>query len=102
PASRVAFSGPQIELMPGPQDGTVLSCVTLCRAHVADATVTMFVVIPVDQRGGPLTSLLELSKALGWELRSVFRRAEKSLDEGVRVGYQLHLALTVKRRSPLR
>jgi hypothetical protein len=75
---------------------------TLCGAHITDATVPAVMVLPSNEVADPTACIVDVDEPLVRELGSVLSRAEKRFDERVRVGYQLHPVLTVKRRSPLR
>ena len=43
--------------------GLVVPFVTLCRGDVADATVAVFLVVPMHKRCGPGAGLLHVGKA---------------------------------------
>ena len=49
---------------------------TLRRAYVADAAVTMIAITPTRKVGNPYTRMREGRKALGGELREGFDRTE--------------------------
>src|SRR5690606_25530628 len=72
-----------VEFVPCPQDGSILSSMTLRWGHVADATVEVFAVVPLHEAASPLTCGLQVSKALGRELRPVLCRLEERFNEGV-------------------
>jgi hypothetical protein len=62
---------------------SILPGMALSRRDVADAAVTVLVVVPVHEAGGPLPGGIEVGKALGRERGSILRGAEQGFDEGI-------------------
>ena len=56
---------------------------TLRRGHVADGTVMMLFIVPLDEAHGPFPGRIEIGEAFDRKLRPIFGGAEQSL--GVRV-----------------
>jgi hypothetical protein len=84
---RVSLASAEIERMTLAQDLAVAPVMPLRRTHVADAAVTMLVVVPVHESTRPCSCGLEVGKADGRELRAVLRGAKQALDEGVVVAH---------------
>src|SRR3954452_22632603 len=61
----------------------VLTGMTLGRTGVADAAVSMLVVVPVHESARPVSRRLEVGKPLGRELGPVFGGAEQRLGERI-------------------
>jgi hypothetical protein len=59
----------------------------LCRAHKANAAVSMFVVVPSDELTRPVACSLQIGEAGRRELRPIFRRPEQRLDECVVIAH---------------
>jgi hypothetical protein len=62
-----------------------LTGVTLLRRHELDAAVAVLVVLPVDERGDPLTGLLFGCKWLAGVIGPIFYCPEKGFGGGVDV-----------------
>ena len=79
PARWVALLGLKVQRVPCRQDGLILAGVTLLRADVADAAVTVINVVPAHEFSGPGAGCVQRFKALHRELRAVLGRAEQRL-----------------------
>ncbi len=82
----MACFGLLIEGMTGGQDGDVFSGMTLCWAHITDATVGMVMVVPMHEGGRPGARRLQIGKASFRELRAILSSAKKRFHEGIVVG----------------
>ena len=82
PALGVSSSCAAVEAGPSCQDGDVVTAVPLVGRHVANAAVTVLVVVPMDEAGHPRADVLELVEARRrrWP---VLQRLEDGLDVGV-------------------
>ncbi len=76
--------------MAGGEDGVILAAVALTRGNVADAAVTVLIVVPTYEFSCPGPSGVEVGEALGGELGAVLGGAEQRLGVGVGVSKQLH------------
>ena len=83
PAPWVAFAGLQVKHLSALEDLAVSPVVSLRRTHLSDDTVMIFAVVPVHEGTRPPSRSVEVGEPLGWELRSVLRVAEQTLDERV-------------------
>ncbi len=83
PAARVRAASLLIMFMSGCQQGAVLSGMALCRGHVFDAAVTVFIVVPMDEARNPVAGRVQIGETLGREFRPVFGGAEQGF--GVRI-----------------
>lgn len=72
-----------IQLVRLRQDGAIFACMMLCGAHVANATVLVVMVIPIDKVADPTACVVDVGESLGRELGSVLSRTEKRFDRGV-------------------
>ena len=70
-----------------PADLRSLTMVTLLGRHEFDAAVAVLVVVPIDERGHPLTSLLFGGKWLAGVIRPILHRPEQRFRVRVVVGY---------------
>ena len=64
-----------------------MSGMTLCRSDIANATMTVLMIIPVDKAIGPLPRGSEIREPVLWEDRPILRGAEQRLHEGVVVAH---------------
>jgi hypothetical protein len=60
-----------------------LTAVTLLRRYELDAAVAVLVVVPVDERGNPLTGLLFGCKGLAGVIRPILHCPEQGFGVGV-------------------
>ena len=65
------------------EDRVVFAGMSLRRADVADAAVSMVDVVPMDEGHRPAARLLQVGEALDRELRPVLRRPDQRL--GIRI-----------------
>ncbi len=82
-ALRMAVARLAVQLVASLQDAAIIARMPLRRRDVADAAVAMLVVVPTHEVRRPLTRVSQISEAVIGELRSVLRRAEQALHEGV-------------------
>ena len=59
------------------QDLLIVTRMALCRAHEANAAVSMFVVVPSDELTSPGSCCLQIGEAGRRELRPILRRPEQ-------------------------
>jgi hypothetical protein len=77
PAPRIALSCRLIQRMAGGQQRRVLAGMALGRGDVADCAVTVLVVVPAHERGGPLPRGVEVGEAPARELGPILGGAEQ-------------------------
>src|SRR5206468_12959337 len=87
PASWVARPRLLIERVARRKHEPVLAGMALGRTDVADAAVSMLVVVPVHELPRPVSRGLEVGKPLGRELGPIFGGAEQRLGERIIVAY---------------
>ena len=83
PARRVAFASLEIQGVSCSENREIVACVSLSRADVTNAAVTMIDVVPVDEACRPSARLVELDKALGGKLGAILGGTEQRLGIGV-------------------
>src|SRR5271157_3398079 len=83
PTSWVAFASLAVQGMSGSQNCVIVPCMTLSRADVTNAAMTMLKVVPVHKAGRPGAGLIEVGKALGGELGAVLGGTKQRLGIGV-------------------
>jgi hypothetical protein len=69
------------------EDVAIVTGVTLSRTYIAHATVSVLVVVPMDEVAGPAPRILEIDEAATRELRPTLRRAEQSFDKRVVIAH---------------
>src|SRR3990167_4221132 len=75
PTSGVERASARVQRMPRSQDRLIFTVMALSRADVADAAVTMVVVVPTHEAGGPGPGLIAIAEALGGGLRTGLGRS---------------------------
>lgn len=85
PASWIGRSCLEIQRVSFGEDSFIFPRMALRWAHIADSAMPVHVVIPVHERGHPVTSIVEIGKAGVGELRTVLHGAEQRFDKSIRV-----------------
>jgi len=75
PASRVAFPRTLIDRVAGFEQTAIPSGMTLCRGNIADAAVSVLVVVPLHELHRPLAGSHQIGEPLERELGTIFRSA---------------------------
>jgi len=79
------------------EDGVIVTAVTLSRGDVADASVSVLIVVPRHEFSCPGVGSVEIVEALRRELGAVLGGAEQRLGVGVVV---THAGPRARRRNP--
>src|SRR3954469_13294694 len=95
PAPWVARPRLLIERVARREHEPVLAGMALGRTDVADAAVSMLVVVPVHEPPRPVSGGLQVGEALGRELGPVFGGAKQRLGERIVVAQALRLAPSI-------
>ena len=91
-----------VERIASLEDRAIFTGMSLRRTDVADATMTVIVVVPTDERTRPAACLIEIGEALRGELRSVLRGAKHRFDEGVVVAGNARAGVRGLQAQPMR
>lgn len=73
--------------MPLREQRTIVSSMTLRWSDIADATMAVLMIIPVDKEACPLPRGTEITESSGRERRLILRGAEQRLDKGIVVAH---------------